>query len=497
VEPTATPVPDFTLEEIVAAYDNAAVLVKAEFPKTPIEESGQGAGSGVVYDLKKGLILTVAHNVLGANKISVALGGGKPRQATLLGASYCEDLAVLQVSDTRGLIQAPLGESTTLQPGNTVFPLGYPEPWIRKTLTPAEGRVLTRSKRVDQLQDVIEFSGDIDPGSSGSPVFNQRGQVVGIVTGALVTEGTGSYNLAVAISRAKELLPHLEDPKRATKDYIGLNLYRNNTEERYQDHYGMKGGMVVAGVDAGSPAYTAGIRPGDLLISMAGSEVNTERQVCDILRSTAPGRSVVARVFRRVAYGTGPLLEGSVTVGQAQGGGSSLSQVSYDPGYVLLPGFPDETETIQATPTNPLTTPTYDSVPDLADGSIDANVRFSGGLSIGLVARLSNDGDDFYVCWITRTQLWGCDKMVNGKFVKLMGYTKTPLIKPNGKNALSLDVRGSTITFYIGDDYKKLGSVVDSTHKSGRWGLYGDTSEDAGTLRGQYDDIRVYEWKEE
>jgi S1-C subfamily serine protease len=246
-----------------------------------------GGGSGVVIDGRRGMVLTNAHVLAGETSRSVTVNG-EESNAAVLGQAPCEDLAVLELRPPpAGLKTAELGSARGVRAGDRVTAMGYPgsfeeEPGERR-LQATDGSVSagvapgTLGEDLPQYPALIQHQAPISPGSSGGPLFNDRGQVVGVNSVGLGGRGTGQENQngAISIDRAKALLGDLT----ANRDsgYVGWALIP------------ISDGLGVDGVDPDSPAERAGLRPGHVVQALDDTPVATVADVCDIIGAKSSG----------------------------------------------------------------------------------------------------------------------------------------------------------------------------------------------------------------
>ncbi len=286
----------------------ATVRVIAEFGASAVAPEGLGAGSGIVYDLENGYIITNAHVVEGASVVKVALADSdKTRPARVLGRSQCDDLAVLQVDNTEGLAAAALGDSSAARVGADVVALGYPLSFdLGNDLSVNVGNISQLNAQLGKFQDLIKVDAAINHGNSGGPLVNASGEVVGINT--LGFEGTQNQNYAIAMSYARPIVEQLAQGK--NRNHIGMNLVPN----AYADYFGTSDGMVVVGVSSGSPASRSGVAQADLLLEVEGKAISSEEALCDVLRSHSDGDHLKLTVLRA---DSGELLQGEVVIDQS------------------------------------------------------------------------------------------------------------------------------------------------------------------------------------
>jgi serine protease Do len=233
--------------------------------------SAAGLGSGFIVR-EDGVILTNAHVVSGASKISVAMRDGKTYPAKLLGADETNDLAVIKI-DAKGLPVAPLGSSTNLLVGEWAIAIGNPygfllantEPSVTAGVVSGTGRNLaTESEGSGVYVDMIQTDASINPGNSGGPLVNALGEVIG-VNSSIYSPSGGSIGLgfAIPINRARRVTEDLLAHGIVRRPWIGIKLQMGNAVTPRDL---VSQGVVVSSVVPGSPADRAGIKPGDVLV---------------------------------------------------------------------------------------------------------------------------------------------------------------------------------------------------------------------------------------
>ena len=252
-----------------------------------------GGGTGVVVDAKRGFVLTNDHVVAGATSVKARLDNGEEVNARVRGQAPCEDLAVIELSpQPRGLKSATLGRSAGLKAGDKVTALGFPgafeEDITERKLQSTEGTIsskpgpATLGGSLPNLPAVIQHQAPISPGNSGGPLFDDTGEVVGINTLAATSDsGAQNQNGAIAIDRAKSLLPGLENGEDSA--YVGWSI--QNIAE-------LDNGLFVISVDSNSPADKGHMLFGDRIDKVDNTGVGGVPDVCDILGSKAAGDSV-------------------------------------------------------------------------------------------------------------------------------------------------------------------------------------------------------------
>jgi len=271
-------------------------------------DKAQSLGSGVIID-PKGVILTNDHVISGASRILATTKSGQELECEVIGSDADNDLAVLRVRSPRGSLPTiRLGTSSDLLIGETIVAIGNPF-GLSNTVTAGVVSALGRSVRGDQNQrlytDFIQIDAPINPGNSGGPVVNIDGEMIGIATA--IIGGAQGIGFATPVDRAKRIVEDLLRFGQVRAVWIGV---RGRTIAG-EDGLARPRGYRVRSVTPGSPAARAGVREGNVIVSIDGSPVESQDSFETALASRGPGRAM--RLVLR-----GPDGERTVTVqGQA------------------------------------------------------------------------------------------------------------------------------------------------------------------------------------
>ena len=257
----------------------------------------RGRGTGFVVS-EDGFILTNNHVVRNASEVRVQLSGGEEFTAEVVGADPGTDLALLKI-DASGLTPVTFGDSDGLRIGEWVVAVGDPfglESTITVGIVSAKGR---RGVGITDYEDFIQTDAAINPGNSGGPLVNTRGEVIGVST-AIATRTGGNLGVGFAIpsSMAESIYKSLRDDGVVTRGYLGVTIQDLN--EGLARSFGFEGtdGVLVAGVEEGGPADEAGLREGDIIVSLDGDEVTSMSDLRLRVAAAEPGSELGVRVFR-------------------------------------------------------------------------------------------------------------------------------------------------------------------------------------------------------
>jgi serine protease Do len=259
----------------------------------PREFRQKSLGSGFIID-KEGYILTNNHVVEKAEQIKVKLSDKKEYDAQVIGTDPKTDLALIKIKAAGDLPVAHIGDSDKLEVGEWVVAIGNPfglEQTVTTGIISAKGRVIGAGP----YDDFLQTDASINPGNSGGPLFNLRGEVVGINT-AIVAGGQG-IGFAIPINMAKGLLPQL---KKGRVVYGYLGVYIQDITPELAASFGLKEakGVLVSDVTPDSPAKKAGVNKGDVILEYDGKQVEDKGQLTKMVGRTPIGKKVKLVVLR-------------------------------------------------------------------------------------------------------------------------------------------------------------------------------------------------------
>ncbi len=258
------------------------------------EQVRQSLGSGFVISTD-GYILTNNHVVDKAKDIKVAFTDGKVLEAKLVGKSAEIDVALIKV-EASGLPAVRLGDSDALEVGDWVMAIGNPfglSHTVTKGIVSAKGRVIGAGP----YDDLIQTDAAINPGNSGGPLFNMKGEVVGINT-MILAQGQ-NLGFAVPVNMVKDILPSLKTKGRPDLGWLGVDAQAVTPE--IAEALGMTEpiGAIVRGVAKGGPADKAGLQRGDVITELDGKKVLVAAEIPRMIAFGHIGKTVTFTVLRQ------------------------------------------------------------------------------------------------------------------------------------------------------------------------------------------------------
>ncbi|MBE9000972.1 trypsin-like peptidase domain-containing protein [Nostoc sp. LEGE 12447] len=272
----------------------------------PPSEQLRGLGSGFIID-KSGLVMTNAHVVDKADKVTVRLKDGRTFEGKVQGIDEVTDLAVVKINAGNDLPVAPLGSSTNVQVGDWAIAVGNPLGFdntvtlgIVSTLKRSSAQVGISDKRLD----FIQTDAAINPGNSGGPLLNGQGEVIGINT-AIRPDAMG-IGFAIPIDKAKAIAAQLQRDGKVAHPYLGVQMLtltpalakQNNTDPNSPIQIPEINGVFVMRVVPNSPAASAGIRRGDVILQVDGKAITSAEQLQNVVEDSRLGQVLQVKVQR-------------------------------------------------------------------------------------------------------------------------------------------------------------------------------------------------------
>lgn len=262
----------------------------------PQERETRGSGSGFIIS-DDGKVLTNAHVVDGADTVTVRLSDNTEYQAKVIGKDKQTDVALLKI-DAKSLPTVKLGNSDQLSVGEWVLAIGSPF-GLDYSATQGIVSALTRRLPNETYVPFIQTDVAVNPGNSGGPLFNTRGEVVGI--NSQIYSNTGSYaglSFAIPINTVRNVVAQLEKNGHVTRGWLGVQI--QNVTSDLAASFGMSKpqGALVGAVDPQGPAGKAGVQTGDVILNFNGATVNNSADLPSLVGAAPVGSKVDMKVLR-------------------------------------------------------------------------------------------------------------------------------------------------------------------------------------------------------
>ncbi len=317
VEATSGPAPATLASPIVAVARRVSPAVvtivneasaQSTDPNNPLQIPETGVGSGIIFD-PNGWILTNHHVVTGDQiKLTVKLSDGRRFDGRIYGIDTLTDLAIVKVEAT-GLPAAPIGDSSNVQVGQTAIAIGSPLGTYTNSVTSGIVSALGRSIQVDsgQINNLIQTDTAINPGNSGGPLLDADGKVIGINT-AIASGGEG-IGFAIPVNIARPIMQQALAGEALARPWIGVRYQAIDLELQQAEKLPVDKGAWVSGgqttngqsqpaIVPGSPADKAGLREGDIIVTVEGITIDGTHPLDAVLTQFAPGKTVTLEILR-------------------------------------------------------------------------------------------------------------------------------------------------------------------------------------------------------
>jgi S1-C subfamily serine protease len=299
-------------EAVIARIEPAVVQINVKTAQ------GGGIGSGDIID-SRGYIITNNHVVEGARQVQVLLYGGTTLPARVVGTDAPDDLAVVQVTTSKNLAVASLGDSSELKVGQEVLAVGNP---LGITSTVTNGIVSALNRTVGTIPDAIQTDAPINPGNSGGALVDMRGDLIGVPSSTAIdpefhTPANG-VGFAVPSNRVKFIVPQLIQTGHVTNSgraALGVRVADVDPSLAAQNGLAVDHGALIADVQPGGPADKAGLKAGDVIVQVDGKAVNNVQDLSDILLSKKPGDTVTVQYYRGTQQQTVKVALGELKIG--------------------------------------------------------------------------------------------------------------------------------------------------------------------------------------
>jgi 2-alkenal reductase len=271
------------------------------FPFPQQDQAQRASGSGVIIS-QDGYVVTNNHVIENQGSLAVLFADGTRHEATLVGADPLQDLAVIKISDPVPAVAA-LGNSTALQPGQTLIAIGSPLGDFKNSVTVGVVSALNRSVPGSSMEGLVQTDAAINHGNSGGPLVDLRGEVIGINT--LVVRGNGGtldqaegLGFAIPSQTVKTVSEKLIADGKIAYPFLGVSYGMIDAELAAENNLPVQNGALISEVQPNQPAAKAGLQAGDIIISLDGLKLGSDTSLRGVLLQHQPGDTVKIEVLR-------------------------------------------------------------------------------------------------------------------------------------------------------------------------------------------------------
>ena len=263
----------------------------------PTERKASSLGSGFIID-KDGIVVTNNHVIADADDILVRVND-KEFEAKVIGADPYSDIAVLKIKSKETFKTAKFGDSDSTRVGDWVMAIGNPF-GLGGTVTSGIVSARNRDINLTRYDDFIQTDASINQGNSGGPLFNMKGEVVGINTAIIAPGQAGSIGIGFAIpsNAAGSVIDQLVKYGETRRGWLGVRIQEVTKEIAEVEKLDKPKGALVASVGKGSPADKAGLEAGDIILEFDNKKINTMRKLPKVVASTDVGKKVKIKIWR-------------------------------------------------------------------------------------------------------------------------------------------------------------------------------------------------------
>ena len=298
---------ELTLAELYAKNVNSTVGITTAITTNywGFQTTQPASGSGFIFS-DDGYILTNYHVISGASSVTVTMYDGSTYDAVIVGYDASNDIAVLKIEET-GLTPVILGDSDTINVGDTVVAIGNPLGELTFSLTSGVVSALDREVTFSDgtRMDLIQTDCAINSGNSGGALFNLYGEVIGITNAKFSSSGSGAsidnIGFAIPLNTVRDIVASIIEKGIVAKPYMGISVATVSEEVK---GYGLPAGASVQAIEPDSPAEKAGLLRNDIITEANGETITTSSELVDMVGSCSPGDKMTLTVFRNGAYTT-------------------------------------------------------------------------------------------------------------------------------------------------------------------------------------------------
>jgi len=263
---------------------------------TPQERKSAALGSGFIID-EKGIVVTNNHVIQDAEDIIVRVNGDQEFKAKVLGADPLMDIAVLQLETDEKFKPVAFGDSDKARIGDWVIAIGNPF-GLGGTVTSGIISARNRSIGLSRYEDFIQTDASINSGNSGGPLFNMKGNVIGINTAILGRNGSIGIGFSIPSNSAKTVISQLIEFGETKRGWLGVRIQDVTQEIADVEKLDEPRGALVASVAENSPSEKAGIKAGDIILEFNGKKIQQMKELPAIVAKTEVGKNVKVKIWR-------------------------------------------------------------------------------------------------------------------------------------------------------------------------------------------------------
>ena len=254
------------------------------------------AGAGVIYNAERGLVVTNSHVVRNVERIKVILKDGREIIGEVLGADEDTDLAVVHISSKTPLAEVKFGDSSKIRVGQLVVAVGNPYGLNDTTTFGIISGLKRENINLSRYEDFIQTDASINPGNSGGPLLNIKGEVIGINTA--IINYAQSIGFSIPSNMVKHVVEQLVEHGEVHRGWLGVGIDPVSEEVAKRAKVQVGEGVIINSVFEGDPADMAGLKVGDIILKIGGSEINSPNSMIRVIGAITPGQTINLDILR-------------------------------------------------------------------------------------------------------------------------------------------------------------------------------------------------------
>ena len=264
------------------------------------------AGAGVIYDAERGLVVTNSHVVRNVERIKVTLKDGQVIIGEVLGADEDTDLAVVQILSKTPLAEVRFGDSSKVRVGQLVVAVGNPYGLNDTTTFGIVSGLKRENINLSRYEDFIQTDASINPGNSGGPLLNIKGEVIGINTA--IINYAQSIGFSIPSNMVKHVVEQLVEHGEVHRGWLGVGIAPVSEEVAKRAAKAQVGeGVIINSVFERDPADMAGLKVGDIILKIGGSEITSPNSMIRVIGAMTPGQTINLDILRKGKHSVVPV----------------------------------------------------------------------------------------------------------------------------------------------------------------------------------------------